>query len=215
MAKRSLCKRLEYRAVQAACQLIALAAFRVRCRGREFVPAEGGAFLLSNHQSLLDPVLIGGACARRLNFVARNTLFRFAPLRLLIGSLDAIPIDREGLSISGLKETLRRVRDGELVLLFPEGTRTHDGEIALLKGGFAALARRARVPLLPVAIEGAFDAWPRTRRFPRPGKIDIEFGPPLEPETIAGLDESQLIAEIQRRLRACHAAARIHRQERM
>jgi 1-acyl-sn-glycerol-3-phosphate acyltransferase len=215
MPQRSLAKRLEYRLIQGLCRLVALAAFRVRCRGREFVPAAGGALVLCNHQSHLDSVLIGAVCGRRLNFVARQTLFTFPPFRWLIKSLDAIPIDREGLGLSGLKETLRRVREGEMVLIFPEGTRSRDGEIARLKGGFGALARRARVPLLPVAIDGAYGAWPRWRRFPRPGVIDIEFGQPLEPEAVAGLDEEQLVAEIERRLRACHAAAREHRRRRM
>ncbi len=76
--------------------------FRIRCHGREWVPREGGALVLSNHQSHLDPVLVGVACNRRLNFLARKTLFRFAPLGWLIDSLDAIPIDREGTVLGGL-----------------------------------------------------------------------------------------------------------------
>ncbi|HEY5315652.1 MAG TPA: lysophospholipid acyltransferase family protein [Pirellulales bacterium] len=189
--------------------------FRVRCRNQRFVPTRGGALLLSNHQSHLDAVLMGMACNRRLNFLARQTLFAFAPFRWLIRSLDAIPIDRDGLGLSGLKETLRRVRDDEMVLIFPEGTRCRDGEIVRLKGGFAALARRARVPLVPVAIEGAFQAWPRQRRFPRTGTIEVVFGQPLEPETAAALDDAELLAEIERRLRACHAAARANRNRRL
>jgi 1-acyl-sn-glycerol-3-phosphate acyltransferase len=73
----------------------------------------------------------------------------------------------------------------------------------------------ARVPLVPVAIEGAFQAWPRQRRFPRPGTIEVVFGPPLDPEQAAALDDAQLVAEIEHRLRACHAEARGHRQRRL
>ena len=129
-------------------------------------------------------------------------------LAWLIRSLDAIAINREGLGLSGLKETLRRVREGEIVLIFPEGTRTRDGEIARLKGGFTALARRASVPLVPVGIEGAYAAWPRYHRFPRLSTVQIEFGRPLEPDQVAALDDEQLLAEIEHRLQACHAAAR-------
>lgn len=172
------------------------------------MPKEGGALVLSNHQSHLDPVLVGSACNRRLNYLARDSLFGFAPFRWLIRSLDAIPIDREGLGLSGLKETLRRLRRGELVLMFPEGTRTRDGEVASLKPGFCALAKRAGVPLVPVAIDGAFAAWPRGRALPLPAAICVQFGPPIWPDESKGLTDEELIALIERRLRAAHAAAR-------
>jgi 1-acyl-sn-glycerol-3-phosphate acyltransferase len=215
MIQRSVAKRFEYRVIQTLCWLVGVMAFGVRCRGRQLVPPRGGALLLCNHQSHLDPMLLGMACQRRLNFLARETLFAFGPFGWLIHSLDAIPIDREGLGLSGLKETLRRVRDDEMVLIFPEGTRSRDGEIVQLKGGFAALARRARVPLVPVAIEGAFQAWPRQRQFPRPGTIEVVFGQPLGPEQVAALDDVQLLAEIEQRLRACHATARANRNRRL
>jgi 1-acyl-sn-glycerol-3-phosphate acyltransferase len=71
------------------------------------------------------------------------------------------------------------------------------------------------VPLVPVAIEGAFQAWPRQRQFPRPGTIEVVFGQPLEPEQAAALDDVQLLAEIEQRLRACHATARANRNRRL
>jgi 1-acyl-sn-glycerol-3-phosphate acyltransferase len=180
--ERSLLKRLWYEFLHVFCRLMAVVLFRIRCEGRENVPKKGGALVLSNHQSNLDPVLIGLACDRRLNYLARETLFTFAPFRLLIQSLDAIPIDREGLGLAGLKETLRRLKRGELVLIFPEGTRTRDGEVAPLKPGFSALAQRANVPLLPVGIEGSFAAWPRWQPIPLPATIHIHFGLPILPE---------------------------------
>jgi 1-acyl-sn-glycerol-3-phosphate acyltransferase len=155
--------------------------------------------------------LIGLACDRRLNYLARRTLFRLPPFRWLIDSLDAIPIDREGTGIGGLKETLKRLKQGEMVLIFPEGTRTTDGEISPLKPGFVALAKRAGVPLVPVAIDGAFQAWPRTRKFPGRSIIHVAFGPPITPGEIARLDEQALIAEVERRLRECHQAAQSSR----
>ena len=78
-----------------------------------------------------------------MNYVARETLFRLPLLAPLMRFLDAFPIDREGSGLSGLKETLRRLKRGELVLIFPEGTRTTDGEVAPLKPGFISVARRS------------------------------------------------------------------------
>jgi 1-acyl-sn-glycerol-3-phosphate acyltransferase len=208
MSNRSLAKRLWYDWVRMVFRLLAVALFRIRCQGREHVPAHGGTLVLSNHQSHLDPPLIGMACDRRLNFLARDTLFRFAPLAWFISSLNAIPIDREGMGLSGLKETLKRLRQGDAVVIFPEGTRCQDGEVAALKSGFSALARRAKVPLVPVGIEGAYAAWPRWRRFPRLAPVAIVFGPPLEPSAAASYNDRELVAEIERRIRACHEAAR-------
>ncbi|HVA49921.1 MAG TPA: lysophospholipid acyltransferase family protein [Pirellulales bacterium] len=209
---RSLPKRLWYGFVHVVCRLLATVLFRIRVRGREWVPRQGGVLVLSNHQSYFDPVLVGLACDRRLNYLARNSLFRVPGFRWLIESLDAIPIDREGLGLSGLKETLRRLKSGELVLIFPEGTRTRDGEVAPLKPGFSALARRAGVPLLPMAIDGAYDAWPRRRLLPGLSTIHIQFGQPLSADAASALDERQLVAEIERRIRECHRKARAARQ---
>lgn len=210
MDARTFAKRSWYRLLRGSCRFASVVLLQVRCRGTHLVPPQGGALLLSNHQSHLDPMLIAVACDRPLSFVARQTLFRFSPFRWLIKSLDAIPIDREGSGLGGLKETLRRLRRDEAVLLFPEGTRSDDGEVAPLKPGFCALAKRAGVPLVPVAVEGAFRAWPKTRLLPRPGRVVVEFGQPIMLAEIDQLDERALLAEVERRIRSCHESARAY-----
>lgn len=210
--RRSLPNRLWQAFLKFAARLTAVTAFQFRCSGRELVPATGGGLVLSNHQSNLDPIIIGLACDRRLNYVARKTLFRFAPLRWLINSLDAIPIDRDGSGLGGLKETLKRLKRGEMVLLFPEGTRTPNGEVQAMKPGFCAIARRAAVPLVPVALDGAYESWPRQRKFPRRAVIHVCYGTPILPEEILGWTDEQLVAEVERRIRQCHAQARAGRQ---
>jgi 1-acyl-sn-glycerol-3-phosphate acyltransferase len=205
-------QRLWYAFLQFLCRLLVIVLFRYRSHGQGHVPSQGGALLLSSHQSFLDPVLIGVPVFRPLNYLARQTLFGFAPLRWLMLSLSAIPIDREGLGMAGLKETLRRLKRGEVVVIFPEGTRTPDGRLQPLKPGFAALARRAGVPLLPAAIVGAFECWPRAARWPRRGHIRVHFGRPILPEEIARYDDRQLVQEVERRIAACDAAARAARE---
>jgi 1-acyl-sn-glycerol-3-phosphate acyltransferase len=193
-------------------RLAAITLFRVRTRGRELVPATGGSLLLSNHQSNLDPLFVGLTCNRRLNYVARATLFRFGPLRWLLRTLDAIPIDREGLGLAGLKETLKRLKRGELVLLFPEGTRTRNGELQPIKPGFCVVARRAGVPIVPVALAGSYEAWPRERRILRITPIYVHYGPPLLPAEFSRLNDAELVAEVERRIGACFEEAQIARQ---
>jgi 1-acyl-sn-glycerol-3-phosphate acyltransferase len=209
--QRSIAKRWWYYLLRLICRVLAVLFFQVRCFGRERIPATGGALVLANHQSNLDPVLIGMMFNRRLNYLARNTLFGFAPFRWLIRSLDAIPIDREGLGLSGLKETLKRIRRGEMVLMFPEGTRSGDGRPRSIKAGFSAVARRAGVPLLPLALDGAFDAWPRRHRFPRPALVRVEIGDPITPQDVARLDDTQLAAEVESRILACFERAQQRR----
>jgi 1-acyl-sn-glycerol-3-phosphate acyltransferase len=147
-----------------------------------------------------------------MNYLARDTLFRVPILSQLIKFLDAIPIDREGGGLAGLKETLRRLKAGELVLIFPEGTRTHDGEVAPLKPGFISVARRSRVPLIPAGLDGAYQAWPRTSRLPRFGRIAVVIGEPITAEQVATLSDDDLLNELGQRMRSCHAAARALRE---
>jgi 1-acyl-sn-glycerol-3-phosphate acyltransferase len=211
MADRSLPKRVWYDLLQIFCRLAAVTVLGTRVWGRHHVPPTGGILVMSNHQSHFDPLLAGLAIDRRLNSLARKSLFKFAPFRWLIESLNAIPIDREGIGLGGIKETLKRLKRGELVLIFPEGTRTADGEIAPLKTGFVALARRGNVPLLPVGIDGAFDAWPRWKILPGKALVHIAIGPPLTPAEVAQLDDDALVAELERRMRACQSTARASR----
>jgi 1-acyl-sn-glycerol-3-phosphate acyltransferase len=208
MPQRSLPKRFWYEFLRVLCRLIGLAFFRIRIFNRQFVPSTGGVLIVSNHQSHFDPVLVGLSCDRRLNYVARDTLFWFAPFRWLINSLDAIPIDREGIGLGGLKESLRRLKTGEMLLIFPEGTRTRDGNVGDLKPGFLALARRSKVPLLPVAIDGAFNAWPKRNLLPGVAVIHVRFAKPLSPEEVSQFDDESFLAEVDRRLRQCHELTR-------
>jgi 1-acyl-sn-glycerol-3-phosphate acyltransferase len=160
---------------------------------------------------MFDPPLVGITCQRRMNYLARDTLFPIPILGSLIRFLDAIPIDREGVGLSGIKETLRRLKAGELVLIFPEGTRTSDGDVKPLKPGFISLARRGRVPLIPVGLDGAFQAWPRSSRFPRLGRVAVAIGEPINAEQIAALTDDELLSELERRIRLCHESARAAR----
>ena len=198
--------------MRAWCRLMVTVLFRYRCHGRERIPTSGTVLVLSNHQSYLDPVLIGVAVNRQLNFLARETLFQWTPFSWLLSSVGTIPINREGLGLSGMKETLRRLKRGEMMVLFPEGTRTSDGEVGPLLPGFCTLAVRSKATLLPMAIDGAFDVWPRCRWLPWPSVIHVQIGPPISPEEVAGCDEAELVERVAERIGACHAEARRRRQ---
>lgn len=210
MIQRSLPHRLWYAFSKFWIRLGLTMAFGVRYTGTNNVPKEGGVLLVSNHQSYLDPPLLGAGLPRMMNSMARKSLFRFRPFAWLIRSYNAFPVDREGSALGGIKETLRRLKQGEVVLVFPEGARTLDGEIAPFLPGFAALAVRSGAAILPAAMEGAYDAWPRGRSLPRFRCIHVHFGVPMLPEEIRQYDERALIEELERRVRYYHAQLRQH-----
>jgi 1-acyl-sn-glycerol-3-phosphate acyltransferase len=191
-----------------AARLAGIAAFGMRVEGRDRVPAAGPVLVCANHQSHFDPVLVGLCSDRAMNYLARESLFRIPGFRQLIELYDAIPIDREGTGLAGVKETLRRLKRGEMVLIFPEGSRTHDGEMAPLKPGFLTLARRSQAAVLPVGLDGAFDALPRHRVVPRPATICVSIGEPIPPAEATTLDDPTFLAEVERRMRDCHCRAR-------
>jgi 1-acyl-sn-glycerol-3-phosphate acyltransferase len=207
---RSLFNCVWYRFWRRVLQSVAVLVYRVRYTGRENIPVTGGVLVVSNHQSHFDPPLVGIGCWRRMNYVARESLFSFRPFGWYLKSVGAIPIDRDGLGLSGIKESLKLLKKGEMVLIFPEGTRTRDGEVGPFRPGFTTLAARSNAAILPVAIEGAFQVWPRTKKFPGMGKIRVHFGEPIPHAEIAGRDERELVAEVHRRVCQCQAILRQH-----
>lgn len=209
--ERTFGQRVFYSFLRIASRAIGILFFRLRVVGRENYPRDGAALICANHQSFFDPVLVGLTCERRMNYLARESLFKVPVLKQLIRYLDAIPIDRDGMGLAGLKETLRRLKRGEMVLIFPEGTRTADGELQPLKPGFCSLARRGRAPLVPVGLDGAYQAWPRTQRLPGLAALYLVIGEPLSPQLVESLTDDALVAEVQRRLADCLAKARAGR----
>ena len=204
---RSAGKMLWYRLIQQVVTQFASITGGIRATGRENVPKVGGAILVSNHLSNLDVFVLGLLLPRPLNYVARSTLF-VPGLGWFIRSVGGFAIQRDGRGSEGFKETLRRVRGGAIVTFFPEGTRSEDGDLGELKPGIVALASRAGVPILPAAIAGTFESWPRGRSLPRPHPIRVHYGPPIQPRDLAGLSPEQVTAKIREAMLASQMAAR-------
>ncbi len=158
---------------------IGMALFQVRIYGLENVPRKGGVILACNHQSFIDPILVGMGLPREIHFMARRTLFKNPVFGALIVALNAFPISRDSRDVKGVKESIARLQSGHALLIFPEGTRTRDGNVAPVKAGIGMIAKRAAVPIVPVLIEGAYKVWPRSRILPGPGRVNVSFGPAL------------------------------------
>lgn len=199
----SFAQRLWYRLCKYLVRIVLSVMFRLRYSGTGNVPRSGGVLVVSNHQSHLDPPLVGAGFPRQMTFLARVTLFRFSPFGWLIASVGAIPINREGSALSGIRATLQALQRGDAVLVFPEGTRTRDGNLGTFKPGLTLVARRAKVPIQPVAVEGAYHAWPRSESLPRSGDIRVHYGPPILPDQIAACSDEEISALVEQRVREC------------
>lgn len=189
----SIVQEAVYRFCRATASAVLTLLYRLRVQGAEHVPARGGALLIANHASHLDPPLIGVAVKRRsLMYLARSGLFRFAPFAALIRALGAIPLRENEGDLGAMKRAIEELKRGRLVLIFPEGTRSPDGSIGEFKRGAWLLIARAKCDVIPVRVDGAYDAWPRSRTLPRllsASPARVRFGPPIRFESeLAGLD---------------------------
>jgi len=172
---------LFYGFVKSTMWLILKTFFRLRVHGAGNLPREGGVLVASNHQSYLDPVIVTVAFRRPIAFMARDTLFKNPLFGRLISALNAFPVRRHSADIGAMREAVHRLQSGNVLLVFPESERTHDGRIGEMRGGPVILAHRAGAPIVPVVIKGAFEAWPRTRKLPRFRRLSITCGPPIPP----------------------------------
>jgi len=192
---------------------VATALYRHRRLESRNVPAKGPCLIVANHQSHLDPPIIGVSLPQRhLHFVARVGLFKSRFFAWLITTLNALPIRNDEGDIGAIRQVLARLDKGHAVLMFPEGARTTDGEVQPFKRGIGLLVRKARCPVVPAAVEGCYRAWPRSRNRPRllGQRTAVLFGPAIPPERLAGMDVDSITALLEQEVRALHARLREH-----
>lgn len=146
----------------------------------ERVPRSGPVILASNHLSFLDPPLVGAGLRRGINYMARKTLFRYPGVGALLRSWSAVPVDRDGGSASGLKEILDRLKRGGAIIMFPEGTRSLDGQLQPGRSGVGLAIIKSDAPVIPVRVFGTFEAYGKGVKFPRPHRIQVKYGQPMQ-----------------------------------
>jgi 1-acyl-sn-glycerol-3-phosphate acyltransferase len=153
--------------------------FRWSVFNSERVPPSGPVLLACNHASFLDPPLVGAAITRPIHFLARETLFQVPLMGGLLPSLNCVPVDRDGGGATGLKAILHLLAQGDPVLVFPEGTRTHDGRLLPARSGIGLAVIKSGAPVVPVRVFGTFEAFGRHMKWPTPRPIAVKFGVPL------------------------------------
>ncbi|MSR44121.1 MAG: 1-acyl-sn-glycerol-3-phosphate acyltransferase [Phycisphaerales bacterium] len=191
--------------------------YRFRVEGAHHIPLHGPAIFIANHQSYLDPVIHGLAAGDRApRPMAKESLFRNPIFGGLLRALNCISVRTAGGNRDAFRAALEELDAGRTVMIYPEGTRSHDGSVQEFRRGVELLARRASAPIVPMGIDGAFDVWPMGQKLPRwHGRIWATVGRPIPPDAQAllfqdaqtGLDElrrqvEELMQNCRMRLRA-------------
>lgn len=165
-----------YSIVRLVSVIVSKIAFGLEVHGKENIPKKEGFILASNHASFLDPVILGAACPRRLNFMARDDLFTSRWFGGFISCLNAFPVKRNNADIGALKEAIRRVKAGGALVLFPEGSRSSGDGLLEPQPGIGFIAAKLNAPVVPAFIRGSGEAWPRGAKAIQPKKISVYFG---------------------------------------
>ncbi len=186
---------LVYRLCRALMNAWYLPYFRRRVVGRENLPREGGVLIAANHQSYLDIPLIAIAAPRHVCFVARKSLADSRGLAYVMRQCGAVLVERGKADRSALRGMVAHLAAGDCVAMFPEGTRTLDGKLQVFKAGALLAARSAKVPIVPCAISGAYEAWGKGVSVPRPTRITISFGAAVDSALPDALERTKAAIE--------------------
>jgi len=144
------------------------------------MPKTGGVILAPNHISYLDPPIAGAALRRQVRFMAKEELFRVPVLGSLIKAVGAFPVKRGTADRAAFRQAVSLLEAGEVVCIFPEGTRSLDGSLQPAEPGFGMMVLRSRVPVLPVALSGTNRVLRRGSGFLHFAKIRVNVGEPLD-----------------------------------
>jgi len=175
---------LSYRIAWLGFRAVYATYFRWRVFNPERVPRTGPVILAANHASFIDPPLVGSGLTRDINYLARESLFRFPVVGAILRSWNAVPVDRDGGGAKGLKIILGRLLAGGGIILFPEGTRTKDGNLQPARSGIGLTVIKSAAPVVPVRVFGTFAAYGRNHKFPRPKKVAVKYGAPMNFEKL-------------------------------
>jgi 1-acyl-sn-glycerol-3-phosphate acyltransferase len=159
--------------------------YRMRIEGWRNIPRTGGAVLAANHCSYLDPPVMCSCSPRRIvHFMARDTLFSSRFAKWYFDHVRVIPLDRTRGDLGALRKAIAMLKEGKVIGLFPEGTRSPDGRMRDAKGGIGFLIAKGDVPVVPIHITGTFQAFPKGSGKFRPSRIAARVGRPITPEEI-------------------------------
>jgi 1-acyl-sn-glycerol-3-phosphate acyltransferase len=160
------------------CKTVAKTAFQYQAFGQENVIEDGPAIMAANHQSYLDPPLVGITCRKELYFLARKTLFRNKIFGPILSRVNALPVDLSGVDLTAIRTIINLLKQGHRTVIFPEGTRSLTGEIQQARPGIGMIIAKTLVPVVPMRIFGSFEAWPKGGKI-KLSPVTVVVGKPI------------------------------------
>jgi 1-acyl-sn-glycerol-3-phosphate acyltransferase len=185
--------------------------FGFRVRGQEMVPAHGAVIVASNHVSLVDPPVVGAAIPREMHFLAKKELFTNRLLATIVKAYNTVPVKRGSVDRVALQRITQLLREGQAVLLFPEGTRGSGNTLLRGKPGVGKLAMEAKAPIVPVYICASNHLW---QTMLRKRRLTVSFGSPIPWSWISTLGQDKaayqkVVQEVMKRIAALQLAVEL------
>lgn len=172
--------------------------FRLKIVNRENLLENGGVIYAANHASYFDPPVIGVCCRKAIFFLARKSLLKWPVLGPIFPKINVVPVDQERADMSALKTVIKLVRGGQRTIIFPEGSRTPDGNLQSAQAGIGLVIAKTLAPVVPMRIFGSYEAFPRHAKRVKLAKITVVIGKPIyftEADIAGGRDAYQRISE--------------------
>ncbi|MGQ9518711.1 MAG: lysophospholipid acyltransferase family protein [Candidatus Fervidibacter sp.] len=190
-----------YRLLQPFAKALAWLLFRPKVVGAENIPAKGGVLVVSNHPTYLDSILLATFAPRPFSFVAKRSLFFMPIVRTFLWLTDCVPVEQDAPDRRALRLSIQKLRGGDALVIFPEGTRSDHGKLRPFQLGPAMVAVEAQVPIVPCGLAGFYEAWKLEAPLPRPARIAIVFGKPFTPHLTNSLPKRELLELVTQRMR--------------
>lgn len=202
MPGRPLWRLLAWQFLQQTAKLLLMVLYRAKHFGSDNIPLEGPVFMVANHQSFYDPILMGlGASKRHFYSLGRSTLYE-KKWAAIMGSLtNSIPVEQGAGDVKAMKKCIEVLKDNQALMLFPEGARSLDGGVKKFETGAMLIIKRAKPQVVPVAIEGPFDIWPPGQKRPKlRGRMGIMYGDPIPAETLTAMKPEDAMEMLRQRV---------------
>lgn len=184
-----------YAGLKAGTTLLFRILFRSPRDGPSHALPKGGVILCPNHQSYLDPAFVQLVVRRRVIFVMTNAFYSSRWARWFFRLVGALPVGSGRLALTTMKRATALLRLGFVLVVFPEGRLSETGQLNVAQRGVAILARRGRAPVVPMAIEGSRNAWPRGGAWMRRAHVRVAVGAPMTCRSAGGRDDDQRFAD--------------------
>ena len=191
-----------WHAMQTLCFFVMWLGYHYRAWGVRRIPAKGPVLFVANHQSFFDPVLIGvGAHKRNFFALGRSTLYDTKFTAIMGDLTNSIPVEQGAGDVKAIKKCVEVLKQDQALLIFPEGARTLDGKIHRFETGTMLIIKRAKPMVVPVAVDGLYDVWPRSRKLPRlRGRAGVMFGQPIPAQTLIDMPAAEAMSLLRERV---------------